>query len=302
MSSRRNILPFVTVIIPVYNDATSVRKVLPWLLNQTYPSERYEVIIVDNGSHNINLEFASNRPGLEVITEYNYLSSPYSARNRGIEIAKGDILTFLDVTNIPVKNWLFEGVNSIYKNNADIIGGDVKFTYSPKQTPSEIYDSLININMKESILRRNCAKTANLFVKREVVNRVGLFKEGIRSGEDVRWTTEAVNSGFKIGFSEKAVVYKPARRFKELLKKQWRVSKHQPIIWNDTGKNVSILKVFLRLIRPSGIRGIKELIKTRGTPEMHKRIVRLWLLANLIKTLMGFGNILGLIRINWGKR
>jgi len=44
------ILPFVSVIIPVYNDNSRLQTCLDALGHQTYPSDRLEVIVVDNGS------------------------------------------------------------------------------------------------------------------------------------------------------------------------------------------------------------------------------------------------------------
>ncbi len=42
--------PFVSVIIPVYNDTERLQRCLDALEEQTYPADRYEVVVVDNGS------------------------------------------------------------------------------------------------------------------------------------------------------------------------------------------------------------------------------------------------------------
>src|SRR5690606_14677185 len=150
-----------------------------------------------------------------------------SCRNRGIEIAKGAVIVLLDATCVPTEDWLFNGIKFLQETDADIVGGNVLFDFEGKMTAGKIYDSLTNIKMKESI-EKGIAKTANLFIKRSAFDKVGMFPEGIRSGADVRWTYRATSNGLKLMFCPEAVVMKPARGFKELIKKQWRVGSHQP--------------------------------------------------------------------------
>lgn len=80
--------PFVPVVIPVYNDAQRLRETLEALRVQRYPADRYEVIVIDNGSEDESTEVARSFAEVKVLSETTYLSSPYSARNRGIEAKK----------------------------------------------------------------------------------------------------------------------------------------------------------------------------------------------------------------------
>ena len=102
--------PFVTVIVPLYNDSELLRYCLSSLCLQTYPQERYEVIVVDNGSDE-NIQplikefsdikfFKEERPG------------SYSARNSGILHANGEILAFTDSDCNPSRDWIEKGVKS----------------------------------------------------------------------------------------------------------------------------------------------------------------------------------------------
>src|SRR5690606_18254440 len=88
----------------------------------------------------------------------------------------------------------------------------------------EIIDATINIKMKEAI-ERGVAKTASLFVRREVIETIGVFPEGIRSGGDVLWTGKATDKGYILLYEPNSVVYKQARPLVELIKKQFRVGK-----------------------------------------------------------------------------
>ena len=118
-----------------------------------------------------------------LLQEINYLNSPYSARNRGIEIANGAIIALLDSTCVPNLDWLEKGVKFFHTNQDDLFGGNVIFNFEEKITAAKVYDSITNIQMERIIKERNVAVTANLWIKKHVFNEIGLFVEGIRSGK-----------------------------------------------------------------------------------------------------------------------
>lgn len=55
--------PFVSVVIPVYNDAQRLRETLEALRVQRYPADQYEVIVIDNGSEDESAEVARSFTG-----------------------------------------------------------------------------------------------------------------------------------------------------------------------------------------------------------------------------------------------
>ncbi|NJR70570.1 MAG: glycosyltransferase family 2 protein [Synechococcales cyanobacterium CRU_2_2] len=80
---------FVSVIVPVYNDPQGLRRCLAQLEQQTYPRDRFEVIVVDNDSdpvaeiQGVVAQFAQARYVYEAVP------GSYAARNRGIQVARG---------------------------------------------------------------------------------------------------------------------------------------------------------------------------------------------------------------------
>jgi len=285
----------VSVVIPVYNNSDRLEKVLEALENQEYPRDRYEVMVVDNGSTDDSPEVARSFRGVRLLMETEHSQSPYSARNRGIESSQGSIIVFLDSTCVPESYWLAEGVRVLKGEDADLVGGNIEFEFSENVTAGEILDSLININMKESIKDRQVAKTASLMVRRQVIKEVGMFPEGVRSGADVRWTGKAVKRGFTLVYGSNMTVYKPARPLGAFLKKQWRVAKQQSSIWKEQGKDASLMRIFKGLLKPPSIQKIRSDIDETGKPFMKNKIYRIWICKYLVKIVMFVGRMYGRI-------
>jgi len=285
----------ISVIIPVYNDFESLNGLLPLLEIQTLDKSMYEVIVVDNCSDSdLNLQIKDYN-WLSVLSECNHKGSPYSCRNRGIEQAKGSIIALLDSTCYPDETWLEEALACFKDPNVDMVAGNVGFRFA-KQIPTagEFYDSITNIKMKESVTERNVAKTANLFVQKRVFDEVGMFEEGIRSGGDVAWTKKATDAGYTLSFGSKVLVKKEARKFYQLLKKQFRVGKGQPKIWKSNGVNKPTIKVALSILKPISfprfIKNHKSISK-----EAQVSVLRLFVVASLVRITMRFANTLALI-------
>ena len=213
--------PFVSVIIPVFNDSLQVKKLINILKDQSYPRESFEIIVINNSSTD-DLSVVSKISGIIFLNEYHTQSS-YAARNRGISISRGEILCFLDSDCLPDRHWLENGIKTMGSFGAHLVGGNVIFEISKKATAAEYYDSVTNMQAKRNIQKLGVTTTVNLFLKREVIDKTGVFPENLRSGADIYYTALAVNRGFKLVYSPDAFVTHPARKFKQLMKKARRV-------------------------------------------------------------------------------
>src|SRR5687767_14260928 len=97
--------PSVSVIIPVYNDTERLLRCLEALEAQTYPRNRFEVIVVDNGSDVPVADTLNRHAGCAIlVTEPR--PGGFVARNAGIERASGEILAFTDADCLPAASWL----------------------------------------------------------------------------------------------------------------------------------------------------------------------------------------------------
>lgn len=217
--------PFVSVIIPVFNDSQRLKSCLEALENQTYPN-LYEVIVVDNGSDE-DIKSVVVQFGQAVATQENRPSS-YAARNKGLSLAKGEIVAFTDADCIPAPDWIEKGVaNLLRMPNCGLIAGKVKlfFKDSNKPTPAEIYESINTLQQKKFIEEHGYGATANLFTYRNVIDTVGLFDDTLKSGGDFEWCQRVLLAGYKQFYADDTVIQHPARHsLAELYKRTARIN------------------------------------------------------------------------------
>src|SRR5262245_46024865 len=109
--ARGSPLPFVSVIIPVYNNPDGLRRCLHALEAQTYPKSRYEIIVVDNGSDTPPADMVRAFDRVTLLEEA--VPSSYAARNRGLAQARGEVIAFTDSDCIPAPDWLAHGVANL---------------------------------------------------------------------------------------------------------------------------------------------------------------------------------------------
>lgn len=95
-------LPFISVVVPAYNEDDFLPRCLDSVIQQDYAG-RYEIIVVDNASTDKTAEVAS-RYGVKVVFEGR--RSPAWARQRGLLEAQGEIMAFVDADTIVPRNWL----------------------------------------------------------------------------------------------------------------------------------------------------------------------------------------------------
>ncbi|MEL6517081.1 MAG: glycosyltransferase family A protein [Pseudomonadota bacterium] len=210
--------PVITVVIPHLNQPVNLARCLASLAENTRQPD--EIIVVDNGSHTLP-DVPDNVTLLQEKTP-----GPGPARNLGMAKAKGNVLAFLDADCLARFDWLEEAERRIIR--ADILGGDMRIGYSDPAnlTMTEAYESVYSFRIKRYIDEENFAATANLVVRREILEAVGPFG-GLHLAEDRDWGQRAVAMGYEISYAPRMRVYHPARRtFLELYIKWDRQMAH----------------------------------------------------------------------------
>jgi GT2 family glycosyltransferase len=100
----------LSVVVPTFNRPELLARVLAGLEAQTWPRERFEVIVVDDGGEapaEPVVRAAAER-GLPAVCERQENAGPATARNRGVRRAGGEVILFLDDDCAPTPAWLAE--------------------------------------------------------------------------------------------------------------------------------------------------------------------------------------------------
>jgi len=226
--------PFVSVIIPVFNDQQRLMLCLKALDRQTYPREYFEVIVIDNGSRDEIIRDPELLNGFRYFKE----TTPGSgaARNAGILQARGEIIAFTDSDCIPAPGWIEKGVESLLNGNNDMVGGriDYHFGGSGKLSAAQLYDHVIYLDQERHVKRYHFFATANLFVKRKLFDACGFFDARLKYASDVEWTQRAFFSGFRQGYADQVVVSHEAKaRLTQILKRAWKAMESARFLKRD---------------------------------------------------------------------
>ena len=183
--------PLVSIITPSFNRANFIELNIKSIMNQTY--KNFEHIIVDGGSTDGTIEILKkyeNKYNLKWISEPD--EGMYDAINKGIKMAKGDILAYLNTDDLYFP-WTLEVVVKSFKTLiADIIYGDCLVV-------QRSFMSIFLHPQKFNYKRLACGSGLSLpqpstFLKKSVFNEVGYFSTNYKLFGDIEFW---IRCGFK---------------------------------------------------------------------------------------------------------
>ncbi|MDY3959367.1 glycosyltransferase family 2 protein [Romboutsia timonensis] len=177
----------ISVIIPAYNVEKYIKQCISSVINQTL--KEIEIIVINDGSTDLTLERINEIKDkrIRIITKRNEGLS--SARNVGIEIAKGKYIIFLDSDDFIIhKDSLENMYNLIDSNNMDMLSGNAMYFYDDSNEYKDIGKNFILnkneiISIDEYIMRtKNCdiaPACFYLYKKEFIIDNNLFFKKGI---------------------------------------------------------------------------------------------------------------------------
>lgn len=176
--------PNVSVIMPVYNAAGTVRAAVESVVRQNLAD--LELILIDDGSTDSTLAVLDSLcvPGMQVIRQGNAGAS--AARNRGIASARGQLIAFLDADD----QWLPGKLQAqcqalmhaprahVAYGWVDFVDEEGRFVHRDRRAnfDGRVYTQLLVHNF--------IASGSNILVKREALEHVGGYDESLRAVED----------------------------------------------------------------------------------------------------------------------
>ena len=245
--------PFVSIIVPVYNEAKVLSKSLQSLLNLNYKS--YEIIIVNDGSTDNTKEIAETFVGYQQ-GKYNPIKislinkengGKATALNAGIKYSNAEFVLCMDGDSQLSQDSLKRAVRHFKDNKIGAVAGNVKVLNRKR--------FLTDLQALEYIEGLNMARSAQSYVRAVniIPGPIGLFRKSaiIEAGfyssdtfaEDADLTLKILAKGWKIYYEPRAISFTEApASFQQLLKQRYRwtrgiiqsIRKHKKLLVNPT--------------------------------------------------------------------
>lgn len=187
--------PFVSVVLPVRDEAPFLPRCLEALAAQSYPRDRFEVIVADGGSTDGSASIAQRYAarGLPLRVLPNPAGSTPAGLNVGVRHARGDVIVILGARTEVAPDFLTQSVAALTRAGADAVGGVVEsHPWEGWETPTAraialalrspfgVGDARYRYGTREGEV-----DTVNYGAyRREVFARVGLFDESMSWVED----------------------------------------------------------------------------------------------------------------------
>jgi glycosyltransferase involved in cell wall biosynthesis len=222
----------ISVVIPALNEERMIGRCLESLTKLDFARERFEVILVDNGSRDKTLEIAESFKGRLNVRILQVKGVRISVlRNTGARAALGDIVAFLDADCLTPSDWLDRILALASAEGAGVLGAHYLLPEDSTWVGRtwHIYQEAPKSGEVSHI------PAGDLIMRREDFLRLGGFDETIQTNEDYELCERARASGMKVrAFPEIGVVHLgTAQSLKVFFRKQ---------AWHGT----HVIKVFLR--------------------------------------------------------
>jgi glycosyltransferase involved in cell wall biosynthesis len=189
----------ISVVIPTYNRLSFLKETIRSLEKQSLPLNKFEVIVVDDGSSDGTYKWLCDYRGKLnlVCIRHHENKCRANARNDGIRTAKGDIIVFLDDDVKPGEDLLFTYFEAHKMEDAVFIGNVI---YERNSRERSLIRYLSTRGVHKGKRDFTCFITQNVSLKRKDAIDIGLFDESVPIGEDIEF-------GYKLSLLGKRFVY-----------------------------------------------------------------------------------------------
>ncbi len=177
----------ISVIIPVYNGARYLAEAVGSVLAQTYLPD--EIIVVDDGSTDESAAVARKyTPRIRLAQQPNLGAA--AARNRGVELAQGALLAFLDADDL----WLPDKLERQVAALAAAPYPDMVFGQVEQFCSSDLAEETRFADVDRVMTGLHVGA---MLIRTVTFKSVGLFRTDVRVGEFVDWYSRAVEAGVR---------------------------------------------------------------------------------------------------------
>jgi glycosyltransferase involved in cell wall biosynthesis len=199
-------LPEYTVVVPAYRAAEEIGRCVWALGAQTVPRERYEIVVVDDGSGDETAAVA-REAGADRVLVCSH-RGPAAARNAGVEVSRGEIILFTDADCEPVPDWIERmvgvfcspdvmGAKGVYQTQqGSLVARFVQLEYEDKYDKMRGQSHIDFVDTYSAAYRRRVFELGSYFDP--------AFP--LAANEDVEFSYRLARLGHRLVFAPQAVV------------------------------------------------------------------------------------------------
>lgn len=229
-------MPRVTVVVPVYNRARRIGPCLESLCRLDYPPEKIEIIVVDDASTDETPAVVRQYAVKLIVLPNNRGQS--AARNRGVRVARGDIIAFIDSDCIAEPLWLQQLAPYLQQSRFSLVGGFVDAVY--RKSNFDRYETVCSpLNMGTQTVIGGGSRsvfyvpTCNMLVRKDAYLRVGGLDERLRVGEDVDLCWRLMAAGCEMIYVPRGKVrHKHRNRLWQSLKRRYDYGSSEAVLYD----------------------------------------------------------------------
>jgi cellulose synthase/poly-beta-1,6-N-acetylglucosamine synthase-like glycosyltransferase len=205
-SSQSFYQPFYTIFVPVKNEAKVVGRLLDRLVGQDYPKDKFEIIVIEDGSKDDTLKIVKryeSEYGNIKLLHFNESKGKPSSLNKALPYAKGDVICVFDADAIPPTNSLSRATEYLQDQRVDAIQGIHQFVNGNDGLLAKagmfeglLWHSFI-LRVKDSLNLFVPLCGSGMFIKRHVFSSIGGWDDKSLT-EDADYSVRMLKAGFKI--------------------------------------------------------------------------------------------------------
>lgn len=226
--------PYVSIVVPCYNEQATIRSLLEAIYAQTYPRQRMEVIIADGFSvdetRQVIRAFQQEHPDLALQVVDNAARTIPAGLNRALQVAQGEIIIRLDAHSMPYPDYVEQCVTALAAGHGDNVGGVweirpgahtwvAESIAAAASHPFGVGDALYRLKARGG---RVDTVPFGAF-RRSLIEKIGMFDETLLTNEDYEFNARVRLSGGTVWLEPRIrSVYFARSTLAQLARQYWR--------------------------------------------------------------------------------
>ena len=173
----------ISVIIPFRNESKYIEACINAVIEQDFPQDQYEIIMVNNNSTDRSVEIVENYPSIKLY--HQPIQGNAITRNLGLAHATGSLIAFVDSDTVPAKDWLRNNEKAMRDSSVNLIVGRLEFKSAG--LPLKLVE-MYELEKTRFVFSRKTKSTlfcytCNLAIRKSVFENLGFFAEVRRSAD-----------------------------------------------------------------------------------------------------------------------